>query len=249
MNAELSKAFTAAYSHIASYQRDGYVVLKSVIPSVLLIEIQADLATILNAWGDNLDAKLARMNETDKPGLYQFHQATNNLTSIRALNPVFRKIVNGLGEKRSPAFEIASGYLLGLPKDQRLIYNWHQESNYMEGFRDIYNFHYPIFGHADKTNGAMSVLVGSHVLGKLPKHKARLSPDSYTDLIPENIDQIAKEYPEVHLELSPGDVAVFHKDLIHRSNFNPSDSCRIIGISRMTQSIDGQWTPKSPEEL
>lgn len=148
-----------------------------------------------------------------------------------------------------PVVEIASTYLLGLPKDKRLTYDFHQESNYMKGFDDIINVHYPIFRSATPVNGTMSVLARSPKLGTLPYTKTRVAQNSYTSLIPVNMPGIATEYAETHLHLDQGDCVFFHKDLIHRSNFNSSNLCRPIGISRLSQSLGGDFVNRRPEEL
>ena len=90
----------------------------------------------------------------------------------------------------------------------------------MKNFKDILNIHFPIFHQSNFKNGSMSVLSGSHKLGNIIYRKKRISKNSFYYKIPDNIDKISQNYKEVLFELNVGDVAFFHKDLIHKSNFN-----------------------------
>ena len=44
--------------------------------------------------------------------------------------------------------------------------------------------------------------------------------------------KVRKKYQEVLFKLKIGDVLYFTKNLIHKSNFNSSNKCRFIGITR-----------------
>jgi ectoine hydroxylase-related dioxygenase (phytanoyl-CoA dioxygenase family) len=123
--------------------------------------------------------------------------------------------------------------LIGLPDDKRLAYDWHQESNYMPGLSPVVNFWFPVFEPATRNNGAMSVLVGSHRSGRLGYTKRRLANDSYTDLVPDGIDALQKQYTEYHCLAAPGDLVVFEADLIHRSNRNQTARTRFSGVVRL----------------
>ena len=95
----------------------------------------------------------------------------------------------------------------------------------------------------------MSMLSGSHVLGPVSFEKKRISNDSVTNLVPVEIDKIKKQFQEVHCILKPGDCVVFHKDLVHKSNFNASNSCRLVGTARLTQEKHGEWVKLKSEDL
>ncbi len=111
-----------------------------------------------------------------------------------------------MNKKDIPIIEIASGYMISLPRDKRLVYDFHQESNYMPNFSDILNIHFPIFHQSNIKNGTMNVLSESHKLTNLKYIKKRHSNNSYTNLIPNNIENIKKKFDEIHIELNLGDV-------------------------------------------
>ena len=75
-----------------------------------------------------------------------------------------------------------------------------------------------------------------------------MNKNSYTDLIPNKIQIMREKYEEVLLELEVGDVAFFHKDLIHKSNYNYTNKPRPVGIGRFTSNI-GNFNRLKPEEL
>ena len=234
------------------FEANGYVSIKNLIPHNLLNNLQDDLIFVFKEFGLKkfpYDSGIIALDKKNKEQLHQLHIATSKLTSFSALTKIFTDAIKKIGDADKPVIEIASGYLLGIPKDNRLIYDFHQESNYMKGFNDIFNIHYPIFRTSDQSNGTMSILPRTHKLGTLLFTKDRSSSDSYTNLIPTNINILKKEYEEISCVLELGDCVIFHKDLIHKSNFNASDLCRSVGISRLTQSLNGDWVYRKPRDL
>ena len=236
------------------YSKNGYVSIKNLIPIKLLEDVQAELNNVFEEFSTfdsspHFDSGVVYLDKNDKSKLYELHNATNKLSSLKGLSKIFGDICKKLENSDKPIFEIIGGYLIGLPKDKRLVYNFHQESNYMKGFGNIFNIHFPIFRKSSQLNGTMSVIPGTHKMGTLPFEKSRLSNDSYTDLVPKGIDEIVQSYDEIHLDLDLGDCVIFHKDLIHKSNYNQSNLCRPVGIFRFTQSLEGDWINRSPDEL
>jgi len=235
------------------YQTYGYITLKNAVPSGLLAAIRSDLTAIFGSYSTNkehpVDSAIINLDKSDKQKLYELHLATSKLVSFKTPSTFFTDILKSISGSDAPVLEIGAGWLLSISNDKRLVYDFHQESNYMKGFDDVFSFHYPLLRTSTLENGTMSILPGSHRYGTLSFNKNRISNNSYTDLIPINIDEITKELPELHCYLELGDVCVFHKDLIHKSNFNASPLCRPVGVSRYTQSIDGDWINRKPDEL
>ena len=251
---ETARAFASDSELNSFYNENGYVSIKNLIPMPLLKDLQEDLSSCAQSLSidgsEKFDRVAISLNAQDKSRLYQLHLATAKLTSLGAVTTkIFTNLIRVLGDMAKPVMEIDSSYLLGLPKDNRLVYDFHQESNYMKGFAQIFNAHYPIFRKSTTHNGTMSILPGTHKLGTQNFEKNRSSNDSYTDLVPTNIEKIKSNYEELHLELELGDCVIFHKDLIHKSNYNKSDLCRPVGISRLTQNVIGDWINRSPDEL
>lgn len=233
------------------YEEHGWISIKGGIERRALDEVVTDIAAILNEGGrfPSLDDAIRHLDANDRERLYSLHMAANKISSLRRVNVAFAEVLQGLNGSTSPIYEISVGFLLGIPKDRRLAYDFHQESSFMKGFGEISSFHFPLRGPATIANGTMSVLDSSHRLGPLPFLKSRTAPNGFTDLVPDGIDEIKSRHPEVHCILEPGDVVVFHKDCIHRSNFNESDACRLVGVSRLTQQYNVDYRPQSYEAL
>ena len=235
------------------YEKNGYVSIKNGIPTDDIKEIVDDLTQIFSPFATDhkypIDSAIISLDKRDKSKLYELHLVASKLYSFTKIGSILSKYVNAIYGKRVPKFNISSGFLLSIPKDERLVYNYHQESNYMKGFHDIINCHYPLLRTSVIENGTMSVLAETHKLNTLNFEKSRKSTNSYTNLLPVDIDQIKESFEEKYNFLELGDVILFHKDIIHRSNFNSSNLARPVGINRITTSLDGDWLKKSPDEL
>lgn len=231
----------------------GYVSLKKAIPGELLAAIGSDLADIMAVHATSnltpVDSAILNLNEFDKKALHDLHIATAKLASFKATSAVFADILKRVSGNPAPILEISTGWLLGIAHDSRLVYDFHQEANYMRGFEEVFSVHYPLFRTSTLTNGTMSILPGSHLCGTLKFSKNRASADSYTNLVPENVSQLVETFPELHCYLEVGDVCIFSKDLVHKSNRNRSSLCRPVGVSRFTQSVVGEWVSRRPEDL
>lgn len=233
------------------YEEHGWVSMQGVLEPSELGAVVADIREVVDAGGEfpTLDAAIKHLDATDRERLYKVHMAANKLHSLRRVNESFSEVLKSLNGSDRPVIEISIGFLLGIPRDSRLAYDFHQESSFMKGFGEISSFHFPLRDTATIANGTMSVLDRSHKLGPLPFAKSRTAADGFTDLVPVDIEAIKVGSPEIHCHLEPGDVVVFHKDCIHRSNFNGSESCRLVGVSRLTQQYNVDFRPQSYESL
>jgi hypothetical protein len=248
-----AKTYTSIEDLRRDYQRDGFVSIKELIPRGRLEKIEAELADTFSEFADDakhpIDSAIINLDREDKALLHELHMATTKLISLRSVFALLGDVVCDLSSKVEPIYEISGGYLLGIPTDTRLVYDFHQESNYMREFKEVFNFHFPLLRNSTRENGTMSVLAGSHKIGTVSFEKKRVSQNSYTNLVPTEIEKIQSEFPEVHCILEPGDCVVFHKDLVHKSNFNASKLCRPVGTARLTQNKRGSWVSKTPDQL
>lgn len=235
------------------YRKNGYVSIKGGIPKKFIDLIVSELNEIFLTYAtdcDNpFDSAVLELDRNHKDKLYELHTMAVKLTSFSNINSLVSGYINDICGKKMPQFTIGTGFLLGIPKDSRLVYDFHQESNYMKGFDDIFNVHYPLLRTSNFENGTMSVLPGSHKLGTLDYSISRVSENSYTNLVPSGIEEITNSYKELYNFLEVGDVLIFHKDLIHKSNYNSSELTRPVGIGRLTTSLNAYWKRQSPKDL
>ena len=226
--------------YLTTFEKDGYVVLRDFFSEPALEVMRQslrDVFAIYSKEGEDVFATVQRLATFEKPLFYRIYQFISR--SFISLYPVRLECLpiaqSLLGGKLH--IDVGSAVIFALPDDTRLTWDWHQETTYDPEMKDTVHFSFPIFEPATLDNGTMSVLPGSHNLGTLPYDKIQTSSDAATSLVPKGMDKIAKDYEEVHFTANVGDVAVFHNDLIHRSNSNTSGKPRITGLVRIA-SID-----------
>ena len=167
------------------YNAYGYITLKNVISEKLLSAIRSDLTDIFGPYAtekDNIvDSAILNLDRSDKPKLYELHIAASKCVSFKATSVYFSELLKDILGIDAPVLEICAIFLLSIAKDKRLVYDFHQESNFMKGFGDIFNFHYPLFRTSSTENGTMSILPSSHLFGTLSFNKSRIANDAYTN--------------------------------------------------------------------
>lgn len=77
----------------------------------------------------------------------------------------------------------------------------------------------------NKRNGCLSVIPGTHKLGRLNHTSLTQSADSGVD--DERLQEILKRFPVVDVELEMGDAVLFHANLLHGSGHNTSEEARV----------------------
>jgi hypothetical protein len=228
-----------------TYIADGYIVIKGLLSAAVLDELSEEALACFRCFSNdqtlNLSQIIQSLNKLEKTELHNAHKVADRLVGLSKLDSIFAEVCKELSNNVFPVISIAKGLLLGIPADERLVYDFHQESNYMFDFREIFNVHYPILGSSTILNGTMSVLKGSHCLGNLGFSESKRSSNSYTDKVPIEINEIKSNFVEVHCELERGDVLFFDQHLVHKSNRNSTSECRLVGVSRLTQDVKGKF--------
>ena len=126
-----------------------------------------------------------------------------------------------------------SGIAIGLKSSKRTAYDWHQEQSYYSQ-KNTVHYQFPILKPANKKNGTMSVLVGSHKLGSINKVKnIKRSKKSINTFKPKNILSIKKRFKEKFINLHLGDICLFNENIIHKSNKNFTNTVRFVPIVRL----------------
>lgn len=72
---------------------------------------------------------------------------------------------------------------------------------------------------ANKQNGCLQVLRGSHKTGRI--NHDRINDQTVAD--DEKIQEAVKKFDLEYIEMQPGDVLIFDGNLLHRSDSNQSD--------------------------
>ena len=246
---------TITKEEINIFQENGALVVRNAIPKELIeklfknLEDEYVLQTSLKGGFEDI---VIFLDKTNPEKLYKIHTSTSRreifLSIEKELSSIFLQLLD------SDFYDLVAnqaGYLLGLPRDKRLVYNWHQECNYMKSVRPIITAQYPINTNTTPNNGAMSFLSKSTSLGELKYNKQhKENPNGYTSLVPVEIDKIKKDFQEEQPSLSIGDCLFFDEYCIHKSNFNSSNHLRTTGIFRVTsQKSAKSFVPYKDDDL
>jgi ectoine hydroxylase len=76
---------------------------------------------------------------------------------------------------------------------------------------------------ADRHNGCLQLVKGSHRLGRIDHVPLT---DKQNEADPERMKEILKQHELIYAELDPGDVVIFHSNMLHRSDRNTSPNRR-----------------------
>jgi ectoine hydroxylase-related dioxygenase (phytanoyl-CoA dioxygenase family) len=124
-------------------------------------------------------------------------------------------------------------------------WEWHQDYGYWykNGFlyADAMISVMLALTEATKQNGCLQVLKGSHKMGRLEHVFAGEQQGADLPFVEEAI----KRCERVYVELSPGDVLVFHSNLLHMSEANLSDRPRWSLISAYNLSYNVPFREKN----
>ncbi|CAH1249579.1 PHYHD1 [Branchiostoma lanceolatum] len=202
------------------FDRDGFVIIRNLFDKEELDNLKKNI--------ENEDGGLRKMafNQDDGGGL--------NLTMIQWTHP--GTDVSGIIARSKKVVGISDQLLGGEVYQYCATINmkeahsggqhlWHQDYGYWYKngllFPDMANMLLAV-DKADKSNGCLQVLRGSHLAGRVD-HK-RMAGQTAAD--EERVDQLRKVLELVYVELDPGDVVFFHCNLLHRSDQNRSDHRR-----------------------
>ena len=228
------------------YKDNGYIVVKNAISKKSLVRLQNDLISLFaKHYPDvkdalSLDAKIIDINKTDTASLHKLQIAATKLSSFYSLAGQIHDYLVEISPPLSNLFFTGLGYVFGIPGSQRLAYDWHQDGTYHEGKnRTTIHVWFPIFYPVSIENGAMSLLENSHKLGLLDFEKFKFQNDGYTTNKVAGMEDILKTHRELFCGMDVGDCMFFCDALIHKSNNNRTQLCRMAGV--MKYSLDPSY--------
>jgi hypothetical protein len=113
---------------LTDFKLNGFVSIKSLISLESLSILREELTKALQMVCENersFSENVKYLDSTDKSKLYEFHNATIKLMSHSIFSYDIYKVLNILNENK-PLLLPYIYYLLGIPKDNRLAYDFHQ---------------------------------------------------------------------------------------------------------------------------
>ena len=220
-------------------ETDGYVIVPGVVSARSVERLRSDLTQVFAPYaqpGEDVFATIRRLDAEDSGTLYRAYQfITKTFTSLDGI----RSDVMPLLEALLPpgiVLDLGSAVIFGIPENDRLTWQWHQEAPYDPGIAPILSVNMPVFERADFKNGSISLLKGSHKLGSLPYDRVQEAADASTSLVPQGINQLVDDFEEVCFEADPGDIILFYENLVHRSNLNTTSRPRVTFVGRFASA-------------
>ena len=220
-----ARKFTTA--EIELYLSQGYIIIKGLCKpeevNKLYDSALKDNVMLHNAYDLNdQNGRKTRLSLWFTPGNDIFGYLTR---SERIVGRV-KQLLNG----DAPVCHFHSKLMQKAPQ-QGGAWEWHQDYGYW--YKNQFMFPDQMLSvmialtTANKQNGCVQVLKGSHKLGRLNHGFAgeQMGADIHM------VNNAMKTMELVYLELEPGDAVIFHSNLLHKSDANLSDSPRWSIIS------------------
>jgi len=212
---------------VEQYNRDGYIIIKSFCSPAetdkLFHTALDDNAMRNNALDLNdQSGKKTKLSLWFTPGNDVFGYLTRSQRMI--------SIVKQLLGDRAPVCHFHSKLMQKEPKVGG-AWEWHQDYGYW--YKNQFMFPDELISvmvaltEANKQNGCLQVIKGSHKLGRVNHGFAGEQVGADMQMV----NNALKTMDLVYVELEPGDALVFHSNLLHRSEANLSDRPRWSVIS------------------
>jgi len=211
----------------ASYERDGYILIKNFCPKAEIDKLYTtaleDDAMRKNALDLNdLSGKKTRLSLWFTPGNDVFGYLTRS-----------QKMINGVADLLGHETPVCHFHSKLMQKEPKVggAWEWHQDYGYW--YKNQFMFPDQLISvmvaltPANKENGCLQVIKGSHKLGRVNHGFSgeQVGADSTM------VNNALKTMELVYCELEPGDALFFHSNLLHRSEANLSDFPRWSIIS------------------
>ena len=224
--------FQLTQQQIADYHRDGYLI----VPNFLNDEEISKLYKI--ATNDETLQKHAfdlndQSGKKTKLTLWYTHgnDAYGLLTKSHRMVDSANKLLDG----DSAVCHFHSKLMQKEPKVGG-AWEWHQDYGYW--YKNEFLFPGEMMSvmvaitEANKQNGCLQVIKGSHKMGRIEHGFA----GEQVGASQHYVDLILKTHELIYVELLPGDALFFHSNLLHRSEANLSDTARWSLISCYNRS-------------
>lgn len=219
--------FSLTSTQITEYWRDGFLILRNFfseqeIQRMYQVALEDD-AMRKNALDLNdQSGKKTKLSLWFTPGNDVFGYMTRSRRMIEAIKPLL--------DSDAPVCHFHSKLM---QKEPRVggAWEWHQDYGYW--YKNQFMFPDQLISvmvaltEANKENGCLQVIKGSHKLGRVNHGFAGEQVGADTVMV----ENALKTMPLIYCELNPGDALIFHSNLLHRSEANLSDRPRWSIIS------------------
>jgi ectoine hydroxylase-related dioxygenase (phytanoyl-CoA dioxygenase family) len=224
----------------AQYKKDGYLIVKNFVTPE-----EAQLLYNIATGDDVMKGKAFDFNDqTGKstkltlwftPGDDTYGLLTRSEAMVHAVQDL-------LGEG-----EVCHFHSKLMQKEPRVggAWEWHQDYGYW--YKNGFLFPEALISvmlaltEANKQNGCLQVLKGSHLMGRVEHNFAGEQQGADMDFVNEALTR----FERVYVELDPGDILFFHSNILHMSDANTSDKPRWSMISAYNMSYNKPFREKN----
>jgi len=233
--------FNLTNEQIASYQRDGYLVVKNFLSNEEIKKLQAiafeDGVMRKHAFDLNdQTGKKTKLTLWYKPGNDTFGLLTRSNRMIAS--------VNELMDGDSAVCHFHSKLMQKEPKVGG-AWEWHQDYGYW--YKNEFLLPKQMMSvmiaitDANKANGCLQVIKGSHKMGRIEHGFA----GEQVGASQHYVDLALKTMELIYVEIKAGDALFFHSNILHRSEANTSDTARWSLISVYNRSANVPYNEPS----
>jgi ectoine hydroxylase-related dioxygenase (phytanoyl-CoA dioxygenase family) len=235
--------FQLTTEQIAAYNQDGYLIIKNFISSEAVDKLYG-IATS----DDTLTKHAFDLNDQTgkKTKLTLWYTPGNDAYGLLTKSKRIVDSVADLLEGDSPICHFHSKLLQKAPKVGG-AWEWHQDYGYW--YKNEFLFPNQMMSvmvaitDANKANGCIQVIRGSHQMGRIEHGFAGEqvgASQHYVELALKSMDL-------VYVEINAGDALFFHSNLLHRSEANLSEKARwsIISVYNRASNIPYNEPSKS----
>ncbi len=212
--------------HVDEFNRNGYTVLNSAFAADEIAILRKAIVSNerMNTHFRNAQAKFRKKKYpsfdtiivwNDTSGDDLFAKFTRSAKIIEVIERVFDDEVYVYHNKVALKYPDMPGF------------KHHQDYFYWYGMGCLWPdlaTCYIAVDRADRGNGCLRLVRGSHRLGRI-EHKRFDASDSSVD--PERLPAILARLPEDYIEMEPGDAVIFHCNTLHASDANRSERSRL----------------------
>jgi ectoine hydroxylase-related dioxygenase (phytanoyl-CoA dioxygenase family) len=224
----------------AQFEKDGYLIVKNFLTQDE-VKLLYGLASGDNTMKDHAidlndqSGKRTKLTLWFTPGDDTFGLLTRSKKMVNAAQAI-------LGEG-----EICHFHSKLMQKEPKVGGAWEVHQDYGYWYKN--GFIYPdamlsimlALTKANKENGCLQVLKGSHKMGRIEHNFAGEQQGADQDFV----DEAMKTFERVYVELEAGDALLFHSNLLHMSEANLSDKPRWSLISVYNLSYNKPFREKN----
>jgi len=223
----LQGATYLSQSDVDSYERDGYVLVENAFSA-------AEVEAMIHAIEDNNSLAQHTRIRTDAEGkktkLAIWHELGDDIWAAASTSP---NLVNNARILLHQEVAFFHGKVMLKEAHTGGAWEWHQDYGYWYDQGFLYPRMLSAFVSLDRAtreNGCLSVLKGSHAIGRLNHVKIGTQFGVEQD----RMVLVEPLFERVYCEMDPGSILFFDSNLLHTSGANESDHHRRSFITAYT---------------